>query len=62
MPAVEKLNVSADIESLKEQLAKQQPNRGIVQHLWSGIKGAVTVYHFVEMVQAIDILVRPLLA
>jgi hypothetical protein len=62
MPAGEKLDVSADIESLKEQLAKQQPNSGIVKHLWGGIKSAVTVYHFIELVQAIDALVRPLLA
>jgi len=34
----EKLNGKADIDSLKSQLAKERPNRTVVETLWSGIE------------------------
>ena len=37
----EKLDLAADIETIKEQLAKQQPNRTVIANLWTGIKGAL---------------------
>jgi hypothetical protein len=33
----EKLDVTVDIESVKDQLAKEKPDTTIVKHLWSGI-------------------------
>jgi hypothetical protein len=46
----QKLDVAADIESIKDQLAKSQPNRGVVRQLWAGIERVVTGSEFVELV------------
>ena len=39
----EKLDLSVDIESIKDQLAKAQPNTTIIGHLWSGLQKVATV-------------------
>jgi hypothetical protein len=36
----EKLDAAVDIESIKDQLAKPQPNTAIIGHLWGSIKEA----------------------
>jgi len=38
----QKLDVSVDIESVKDQLAKDHPNGNVVKQLWSGIEAVVT--------------------
>jgi len=38
----EKLDVSIDIETLKDQLAKASPDKTIVRRLWESIRNAVT--------------------
>ena len=47
---VDKLNLVADIESLKDQLAKPAPNPTVVQALWSGIEKAAAVAGMAELV------------
>lgn len=49
-----KLETAVDIESLKDQLAKQSPNRSVVQSLWSGIQNVVTGAEFVDLVARIS--------
>ena len=62
LPEVEKLDLAADIESIKDQLAKAQPNKTIVQTLWMGIERAVTAAGFVEYTARIAPLITGLLS
>ncbi len=39
----DKLNITADVESLKDQLSKPKPNREIIANIWSGIEKAAKV-------------------
>lgn len=52
-----KLDLAADIESIKDQLAKSKPNKTIVTRLWSGVEKAAAVAGLVEAVDK----VRPLI-
>lgn len=56
-----KLDLSVDIESIKDQLAKPHPNKTIVGHLWSGVEKVVTAAGLVEIVQKVIPLITPLL-
>ena len=53
----QKLDMSVDIESIKDQLAKPEPDKTIVGHLWSGIEKAAAIAGLVEAVEKI----RPLI-
>lgn len=44
----QKLDVSVDIESIKDQLAKAQPNRAIIRTLWQSVENVVTAANLVE--------------
>jgi hypothetical protein len=55
----EKLNVTADIESLKNQLSKPKPDKTIISKLWSGIDKAVKVAGLVQAVAQVATLVQP---
>lgn len=55
----DKLNVTADIESLKNQLSKPKPNRNVIASLWSGIEKIVTGAGMVELAQKVAKLVSP---
>jgi hypothetical protein len=44
----EKLDIAADIESIKDQLAKREPNSSVVRVLWEGISNAVTAAGLAE--------------
>jgi hypothetical protein len=58
----QKLDVSVDIESIKDQLAKASPNRTIARTLWESIKAAVTVADLVDYVARIGPHITALLA
>ena len=49
----EKLAVVADIETIQSQLAKPQPNRGIVRAAWEAVQGAAAVEGFAAFVARI---------
>lgn len=57
----QKLDVVVDIESIKDQLAKSEPNKTIVGHLWSGIEKVVTSAGLVDVVTKVTPLVAGLL-
>ena len=57
----EKLDVVADIESLKDQLAKESPDRTIIGHLWQSIDGVAKIAGMVEAGQKVWEFIRPLL-
>src|SRR6266704_1840028 len=50
----QKLNVSADIESIKDQLAKDRPSENVVKQLWSGVETIVTAGEFLAVVQSVS--------
>lgn len=56
-----KLDMAADIESIKDQLAKSQPNKSIVQHLWSGLEKTATVAGLVDAAAKVAPLIGSLL-
>ena len=56
----EKLDLVVDIESIRDQLAKPQPNKTIINHLWSGIEKVLTAAGLVELVYKIVPLIAPL--
>ena len=53
----EKLDLVVDIESIRDQLAKQTPNKTIINHLWSGIEKIATVAGLVELVTKVTPLI-----
>lgn len=46
IPDAEKLSAVADIETIKGQLAKPDPDRGILKKAWDGVEGVVTAHGF----------------
>lgn len=62
LPEVEKLDVSVDIESIKDQLAKRQPDKTIIRRLWQRVQEVATVGGFVDAVQKVTPLISGLLA
>lgn len=57
----EKLDLAVDIESIKDQLAKEEPNKSIVKTLWAGIKTAATAGGFIGAVERVRSLIESLL-
>jgi hypothetical protein len=57
-----KLDIVADIESLKDQLAKPSPNPTVVKSLWSGIEKAAAVAGLTELVLTVAPHVQQLLS
>jgi len=45
----QKFDLAVDIESIRDQLAKAQPNKTIISHLWSGIEKTVTAAGLVDV-------------
>jgi hypothetical protein len=57
----EKLDVVSDIESLKDQLAKESPDKTILGRLWEGIDRVAKVAGLVEAAQKVWPYIAPLL-
>jgi hypothetical protein len=58
----QKFDLSVDIESIKDQLAKAQPNRSFIGNLWSGIEKIVAAAGLVELLIKVQPLISGLLA
>jgi hypothetical protein len=54
----QKLDMSVDIESIKDQLAKPKPDKTIIQHLWAGIEKAAAIAGLLEVVEKIGPLIH----
>ena len=52
-PESEKMILVADIESIQSQLAKPEPNKGIIRASWETVKGAATIDSCVSLVQKV---------
>lgn len=57
----EKLSLAADIESIKDQLAKPQPNRSIIRMLWDGLAGLSSFVTVADALQKAGQFILPLL-
>lgn len=58
----QKLEVTADIESLKDQLVKDKPNPGVLKAIWSAIEDIVTVGTLADLTMKAGVLIAPLLS
>jgi hypothetical protein len=58
---VAKLEIAADIETLKDQLAKPRPNKTVVPAIWEAIREAATVAGLIDHASRIAPLVHALL-
>jgi hypothetical protein len=57
----QKLELSVDIESMRDQLAKDSPNKTVIGHLWSAVEKVVVAAGLVEAIARVEPLIRPLL-
>ncbi len=55
----DKLNITADVESLKNQLSKPKPARTIIANIWSGIEKIVTVTGLAQAAAKVATLIQP---
>jgi hypothetical protein len=53
----QKLDIQADIDTIKSQLQKLSPNKGTIQKTWEAIKVTVTAAAFVELLLTISRLI-----
>ena len=57
----QKFDVTVDIESVKDQLAKETPDTTMVKHLWSGIDHVAKLAGVVDAVQKVWPLIKHLM-
>jgi len=57
----EKLNYRAEIDTIKSQLAKPKPNRGILKSAWEGLKALATISGVAQLFLRIKTLIEPLI-
>jgi hypothetical protein len=57
----QKLDVSVDIESIKDQLAKASPDKTIIGRLWDRIEKLATIGGFIDVVSKVAPLIATLL-
>jgi hypothetical protein len=60
-PETQKMDLVADIDTIQSQLAKPEPNRGIVRTAWEAVKGAATINGCLALVQRTSELVAGIL-
>ena len=58
----QKLDVSVDIESIKDQLAKSQPDKTIIGRLWQRVQDMATIGGFVDAVRKVMPLISGLIS
>lgn len=57
----QKLSYQAEIDTIKSQLMKEQPDRGILQRAWEALKGASTVGGAGALIDRVRSMIEPLL-
>lgn len=53
LPEGKKLDLSVDVESIKDQLAKSEPDKTIVGHLWKRVQEVATLGGFADAIQKV---------
>lgn len=61
VPDAQKMNLVADIDTIQSQLAKPEPNLGIVKAAWETVKGASAINGCVAFVAKVSGLIAGLL-
>jgi len=61
LPEEQKLDLSVDIESIKDQLAKSQPDKTIIGRLWERIQNEATLGGIMDAVEKVTPLIYSLL-
>jgi len=56
-----KLDAAVDIESIRDQLAKSEPDRGIIESLWGSLQGIATVSGVADAFGKVAALIGPFL-
>lgn len=59
---IDKLNMAVDIESIKDQLAKTEPNKTIIGYLWGGLQKVAVAAGVADAYQKVAPLVQNLLS
>lgn len=49
----EKLDLFVDVESIKDQLAKEHPNKTVIEHLWSAIENTTKVAGLIDAIHKV---------
>lgn len=60
-PEAEKMSFVADIETIQTQLAKPEPNRGIIKMAWESVKGAAAINGCATLVTKVAALIDGIL-
>lgn len=60
-PDSRKIEFVADIDSIQSQLAKREPNRGIITLAWNAVKGAAAINGCTRLVERVAALIGPFL-
>lgn len=60
-PEAEKLSLVADIDTVQSQLAKPEPNKGIIAAAWETVKGASAIGGCADLVERVGSLIERLL-
>lgn len=58
----DKLSLAVDVESIRDQLAKPEPNRKVVKQLWAGLERLATIEGVAAATARVSTLLLPLLA
>jgi hypothetical protein len=61
-PEKDKMSFVADIETIQSQLAKPQPNRGIVTAAWETVKGAAAIQGCAGLVERVTTLIASVIS
>jgi hypothetical protein len=61
-PDSEKMSLVADIDTIESQLAKPQPNKGIIAAAWESVKAAAAIGGCVGLVERVSTLIGGLLS
>ena len=61
-PESEKMSLVADIDTIESQLAKPQPNKGIIAAAWESVKAAAAIGGCASLVERVSTLIGGLLS
>src|SRR6266540_1069523 len=56
----QKLSYQAEIDTIKSQLMKEQPDRGILRRAWDALKGAATIAGAAALIDRVRLMIGPL--
>lgn len=56
-----KLNYQSDIETIKNQLAKEEPNKNILKQAWNGLVGLAIIESIMQFYERVKPLIENLL-